>query len=107
MLIGSNIQFLVAHCSDKNDEKDLKAIDIHNMHLKFGCHGIGYSKIISKSGEIENGGPEYCDGIHVKGKNHISLGFLLNWQKEFYLLPICCLRKILRPWRILYPNAEF
>ena len=38
------------------------------MHLKFGWDGIGYHKIINRSGKIENGRPEYWIGAHVKGK---------------------------------------
>jgi len=32
------------------------------MHLKFGWDGIGYHKIINRSGKAENGRPEYLIG---------------------------------------------
>ena len=47
------------------------------MHLKFGWDGIGYHKVIKRSGKVENGHPEYWIGAHVKGKNSISLGVCL------------------------------
>ena len=45
------------HCSDS--ETILSAIDIQKMHLGFGWDGIGYHKIIKRSGVIENGKFEY------------------------------------------------
>ena len=106
MLKSSNIKFLVVHCSDTNDEEDLKALDIHNMHLKFGWNGIGYHKIICRSGIVENGRPEYWVGAHVKGKNHISLGVCLIGRENFTNRQFIALEKILRSWKDLYPKAE-
>ena len=74
MLINNKISLLVVHCSDTEDNLNLSAIDIHKMHLGFGWDGIGYHKIIKRSGVIENGRPEYWAGAHVKGKNKFSLG---------------------------------
>ena len=59
MLISTNIKLLVIHCSDTDDGEDLSALDIHKMHLKFGWDGIGYHKVIRRSGKIQNGRPEY------------------------------------------------
>ena len=77
MLISSKIELLIVHCSDTDNNKDLNALDIHKMHLGFGWDGIGYHKLICRSGKIENGRPEYWIGAHVKGQNEISLGFVL------------------------------
>ena len=85
-LINKNIKLLVVHCSDTEESKRLTAIDLHNMHLKFGWDGIGYHKIIDRSGKIENGRPEYWVGAHVKGKNEISLGVCLIGKNTFVLL---------------------
>ena len=74
MLIIKNIKLLVVHCSDTKDSNNLSALDIHEMHLKFGWDGIGYHKIINRSGKVENGRPEYWIGAHVKGKNRSSIG---------------------------------
>ena len=78
-----NIAFLVVHCSDTEDNQDLRAMDIHKMHLNVGWNGIGYHKIINRSGKIENGRPEYWIGAHVKGKNNISLGVCLIGRHKF------------------------
>ena len=67
MLISRNIKFLVVHCSDTDDEENLSALDIHKMHLNFGWDGIGYHKVICKSGKIENGRPEYWIMLSCKG----------------------------------------
>ena len=45
MLKSNQIKYLVIHCSDTNDNKNLDASDIHKMHLNFGWDGIGYGKI--------------------------------------------------------------
>ena len=105
MLINSNIKLLVVHCSDTEDDKDVRAIDIHKMHLKFGWDGIGYHKVILRSGEIENGRPEYWIGAHVKGKNKISLGVCLIGRNHFTSKQFLSLEKILKAWKIIYPQA--
>ena len=83
MLISSNIKLLVVHCSDTDNEDDLSALDIHKMHLNFGWEGIGYHKVILRSGKIENGRPEFWIGAHVKGKNKNSLGVCLIGTNKF------------------------
>ena len=74
MLLNKKIELLVVHCSDTPNNQNLSANDIHKMHLGFGWDGIGYHKVINRSGKIEDGRPEYWVGAHVKGKNNISLG---------------------------------
>ena len=96
----------MVHCSDTLKIKIYPLIDIHKMHLGFGWDGIGYHKIIKRSGKIENGRPEYWMGAHVKGKNDISLGVCLigkiNLQKQFKSLD-----RILKKWKkpILMQNS--
>ena len=106
MLQINNIKYLVVHCSDTHNSKDLGAIDIHKMHLKFGWEGIGYHKIIRRSGEVENGRPEYWIGAHVKGKNDISLGVCLIGRDNFTKKQFLSLEKTLIDWKLLYPNAN-
>ena len=106
MLISSNIKLLVIHCSDTNNEEDLNAFDIHKMHLGFGWDGIGYHKVICRSGKIENGRPEYWVGAHVRGKNDISLGVCLIGRNHFTNKQFKSLEKVLRSWKFLYPEAE-
>ena len=106
MLKRSNIKFLVVHCSDTDDHKNLTAFDIHKMHLGFGWDGIGYHKVICKCGKIENGRPEYWVGAHVKGKNRISLGVCLIGRNNFSNEQLIALEKVLKYWKISYPSAK-
>ena len=98
MLISSKIELLVIHCSDTDNNKDLNALDIHKMHLGFGWDGIGYHKLICRSGKIENGRPEYWIGAHVKGQNEISLGVCLIGRNSFTDEQFVSLEKVLRSW---------
>jgi N-acetylmuramoyl-L-alanine amidase len=106
MLVAKNIKLLVVHCSDTQDDKPLTAFDIHKMHLKFGWDGIGYHKVIQRSGKIENGRPEYWIGAHVKGKNDISLGVCLIGSHKFTVKQFISLERVLKKWKSLYPKAE-
>ena len=106
MTIHSKIKLLVVHCSDTEDNLDLQAIDIHKMHLDFGWDGIGYHKVICRSGKIENGRPEYWVGAHVKGNNNISLGVCLIGRDHFTAKQYKALKKVLKSWKISYPKAK-
>ncbi len=106
MLIKDNIKLLVVHCSDTDNNENIGATEIHQMHLKFGWDGIGYHKIIRRCGKIENGRPEYWIGAHVKGKNNISLGVCLIGRSDFTKRQFQSLEKILKKWKFLYPHAE-
>ena len=105
MLIKKNIKFLIVHCSDTENNKDINAIDIHKMHLDFGWQGIGYHKVIKRSGEIQNGRPEYWVGAHVKGKNDISLGVCLIGKNNFTKKQLISLQKVLKKWKDEYQNT--
>lgn len=106
MLIAKNIKLLVVHCSDTEDTQTLNVDDIHKMHLKNGWDGIGYHKIITRSGKVKNGRPEYWIGAHVKGKNKISLGVCLIGRNKFTTRQFLSLERVLRKWRSLYPHAK-
>ena len=106
MLTVKKISLLVVHCSDTKNNQNFSAIDIHKMHIDFGWDGIGYHKIINRSGKIENGRPEYWVGAHVKGKNEISLGVCLIGRDHFTKRQFVSLERILRNWKIAYPTAK-
>lgn len=106
MLVAKNIKFLVVHCSDSDDCETLTALDIHKMHLSFGWDGIGYHKVINRSGKVENGRPEYWIGAHVKGKNNISLGVCLIGRHKFTIKQFISLEKVLKRWKLSYPEAK-
>ena len=106
MLNENNIKYLVVHCSDTPDTENLKASDIHKMHLSFGWHGIGYHKIICKNGEVENGRPEYWIGAHVYGYNEQSLGVCLIGKNNFNSKQLDSLYNVLSSWKKKYKLAE-
>ena len=102
MLKLEKINSLIIHCSDTDDDLDLRAQDIHKMHLGFGWDGIGYHKIICKNGDVENGRPEYWVGAHVKGKNTDSLGVCLIGRTDFSKAQFNSLEKLLIAWKKKY-----
>ena len=106
MLISRKIKLLVVHCSDTDNGEDLSALDIHKIHLNFGWDGIGYHKVICRSGKVENGRPEYWIGAHVKGKNDVSLGVCLIGRDDFTKAQFSSLETVLRGWKSLYPDAK-
>ena len=82
-LLAENIRYLVVHCADTPDDEALDARAIHDMHLGFGWHGIGYHWVICRDGILQSGRPEYWVGAHVKGHNEISLGVCLIGRQNF------------------------
>ena len=100
------VQFLIVHCSDTNSSKIENAEDIHEMHLSFGWHGIGYHKVIKRDGLIENGRPEYWIGAHAYGYNYKSLGVCLIGKKRFTEPQFKSLFTILKKWKLRYPSAK-
>ena len=106
MLLNKKIEFLVVHCSDTPNNQNLSANDIHKMHLGFGWDGIGYHKVINRSGKIEDGRPEYWVGAHVKGKNNISLGVCLIGKDYFTKRQFRSLERVLKKWKKTYPYAK-
>ena len=102
MLSAKNIKTIVVHCSDTSDDDDIKAIDIHKMHLGFGWDGIGYHKVICRDGLIENGRPEFWIGAHVKGKNSETLGVCLIGRKNFTIDQFLSLEKVLIDWKLRF-----
>ena len=105
MLKKEDIKYLIVHCSDTPNSENLKATDIHQMHLGFGWDGIGYHKVILRSGEEENGRPEYWIGAHTKGKNLVSLGVCLIGRDQFTKNQFNTLEKILIDWKKQHPLA--
>lgn len=106
MLTSDTVKYLVVHCSDTADDAGLGAEDIHAMHLGFGWEGIGYHKVITRAGIVQNGRPEFWVGAHVFGHNHESLGVCLIGRHEFTDAQMQRLEEVLRDWRERYPLAR-
>jgi len=105
MLKPSDIQYLVVHCSDTPDDEPMGAAQIHDMHLGFGWHGIGYHRVINRQGTVAHGRPDYWQGAHVYGHNEISLGVCLIGRTGFTDNQFDALEQVLREWRVSYPTA--
>jgi N-acetylmuramoyl-L-alanine amidase len=105
MLKKKEIKFLIVHCSDTPDEENLRATDIHKMHLDFGWEGIGYHKVICRNGDVDNGRPEYWIGAHTYGKNNTSLGVCLIGRNKFTDIQFLSLKSLLIEWKKKYPNS--
>jgi len=74
--------------------------------MGFGWHGIGYHRLIQRSGLIEHGRPDYWIGAHVYGHNEETLGVCLIGRTEFTDEQFDSLEHILRQWLAQFPNAE-
>ncbi len=105
MLLGHNIKKIIVHCSDTPDNENLTASDIHLMHLGFGWDGIGYHKVILRSGKIESGRPLFWKGAHTYGLNDESLGICLIGKTYFDLKQFKSLKKLLKNWKQKFPDA--
>lgn len=105
MLSPDDIKYLVVHCSDTGDENLISAKDIHAMHLGFGWDGIGYHKVITRDGKIEQGRPEFWVGAHVFEHNQESLGVCLIGSHHFTDAQMTALEQVLHNWRKEYPDA--
>lgn len=106
MLNPEDIQYLVVHCSDTPDEENIGAREIHQMHLGFGWHGVGYHRVINRQGQIEAARPDYWQGAHVYGHNEISLGVCLIGRHHFTDSQFNSLELVLKQWVELYPKAS-
>ena len=105
VLEASKIKHLVVHCSDTPDDESLGAREIHEMHLGFGWHGIGYHRVINREGIVEAARPDYWQGAHVYGHNEISLGVCLIGRQHFSGAQFDALESVLKQWQIDYPQA--
>lgn len=101
-----NIKYLVVHCADTPNNREVSAEEIHRWHKEQGWDGIGYHAVIRRSGLIENGRPEYWAGAHVKGHNSKSIGVCLVGRDQYTKEQLESLRILLRGWKAKYPDAE-
>jgi N-acetylmuramoyl-L-alanine amidase len=106
MLQTSDIKYLIVHCSATPDDELIGAREIHDMHLGFGWHGIGYHRVINRCGVVESGRPDYWQGAHVFGHNEISLGVCMVGCTHFTDAQFDALESVLREWREACPDAS-
>ncbi len=103
---NATIHYLVVHCSDTPNEREVTAADIHDWHQQDGWDGIGYHAVIHRNGMLERGRPHYWIGAHVRKHNQGSLGICLIGRDQFTDEQISTLKRLLVEWSDLYPLAE-
>jgi len=74
---ASDIKYIVIHCSDSPHGRGDGAEEIHRWHLERGFDGIGYHRVITEDGSVEQGRPLYWKGAHVKGFNGVAWGVVI------------------------------
>jgi len=95
----NSIQYLVVHCADTPDDRDIDAAEIHRWHTEERkWSGIGYHAVIKRDGTIENGRPIYWAGAHAKGHNSHSLGVCLIGRISFTPAQYTSLSGLLKKW---------
>jgi hypothetical protein len=102
------IKYLVIHCSDNPDDRDVDAAEIHRWHKERTppFDGIGYHHVIKRDGTIEAGRPHYWSGAHVAGFNHNSIGVCLVGRDRFEDQQVESLKQLLYFLKFKYQGAE-
>jgi len=65
-------KYIVIHSSDTSPEKDLNVEDLDTQHRKEGIFSVGFHKIITRSGDIQNGRDIKLSGVHVNNAGNIT-----------------------------------
>ena len=69
------ITLIVVHCSAVKPDQTSSAAQIDTWHRRRGWKlGIGYHYVVRRSGEVEQGRPEYLVGAHCLNHNAHSIG---------------------------------
>ena len=107
------IKFIVIHCSDSPDNREVSASEIHRWHLERGWSGIGYNEVVMRSGEVQHGRPPYWAGAHVQdfngdglGNNNDSIGICLIGRDAFNPDQMDSLAALVGKYLEEYPDAE-
>ena len=69
--------YIVIHCSQTKPSMDIGAKEIDRWHRERGWLKIGYHKVITRKGEIQNGRGIDEIAAHVRDYNHNSIGICL------------------------------
>ena len=101
-----NIKYLVIHCSDTPDDRDVTAEEIHRWHLEKGYSGIGYHYVILRNGVVEKGRPDFWKGAHAKIVNDRSLGICLIGRNKFDQKQFIELKKLIKILLEIHPKAK-
>lgn len=102
----NEIKYIVVHCADTPNDREVTAEEIHDWHKDRGWDGIGYHKVIRRDGTIENGRPDYWPGAHVKGHNHHSLSVCLIGRDKYTDEQYASLTDVITDWLSDHPGAD-
>jgi len=107
MVNRHDTSYIVIHCSDTPDDRDVDAATIRGWHVNDNkWSDIGYHFVIRRNGIIENGRNIDAIGAHVKNKNSISVGVCLVGRTEFDPRQFDGLRDLVQLLLRLYPEAK-
>lgn len=106
LLNPEDIEYLVVHCSDSPHGRGDGAPDIHQWHIQKGWDCIGYHRVITETGQVQQGRPAYLQGAHCYGYNSKSLGVCLIGKDSFTDLQFAALKGVLSAWMHVYPKAK-
>ena len=110
-------KFIVIHCSQtRPSQKDVDAKWIDRIHRERGWLKIGYHKVVTRLGEVQDGRALDAIGAHVKEHNHHSIGVCIvggakeeNWKEpedNFTGETWDSLKKLLEELVLIYPEAK-
>lgn len=107
MVDRKDTNYIVIHCSDTPDDRDVDAATIRGWHVNDNkWSDIGYHFVIRRNGIIELGRDIDVIGAHVKNKNSISVGLCLVGRTEFDPRQFDALRDLVQLLLRLYPDAK-
>ena len=70
-----NIKFIVVHCADTPEGRNVSTDEIKRWHMEErGWSDIGYHYVIELDGKIAEGRSEEVAGAHARGYNTSSIG---------------------------------
>ena len=73
-----HVRAIVVHGSWTRPGVDPSAESIRGWHEARGFDDIGYHAVIRRSGHMEAGRPIEYQGAHARGRNHDTLGVVMN-----------------------------
>ncbi|MGH1376701.1 MAG: N-acetylmuramoyl-L-alanine amidase [Alphaproteobacteria bacterium] len=106
--------FIVVHCAATPPHMDIGAYEITQWHKDRGFRTIGYQDVVRRDGQVEQGRHSNEVGAHVRGYNARSVGICLvggvdeqlKPQNNFTEQQFKSLKRLLRFYRVLFPDAE-
>tara|TARA_R100000234_G_scaffold46829_1_gene27988 strand:+ start:11045 stop:11464 length:420 start_codon:yes stop_codon:yes gene_type:complete len=107
MAVREKTDYIVIHCSDTPDDRDVDMETIKQWHVEDnGWSDIGYHFVIKRNGIVQIGRPIQIPGAHVKGKNSVSVGVCLVGRTEFDERQFSALRDTVQLLLRLYPDSK-